>query len=221
MNPKPKNNDKSDKTESSMLETLGMGAAALLGIGALGLGLYAMFKHQNDDAPDCSICPPHDQISITYASDDESNNTPPSKIYIIDLENIHSRTKDLTEKEAVYLGFISSTHHDVNKYSDWKKCESENFVTKFSVSNPKLLYIVEGRGKDLVNDKITELVPEIVEYIECCCSPTSTVFLVSKDHSMHTDTEWKLRKHLDKKGLTSIKIMWIPDQPFLSKSLDK
>lgn len=209
MDPKPTDDNKS---QFSRWEMFRLCAAALLGGGAVAAGVYAAYKNHNVSDVEAISLPDW------YRS---SNNNSPNKIYIIDLENMHSHTKDLSDPNAVYLGFIGLNHHDVERYSDWKKCTSDNFVTEFSASHPKLLYIVEGRGKDLVDDKITELVPEIVEYIECCCSPTSTVFLVSKDHSMHTDTEWKLRKHLDKKGLTSIKIMWIPDQPFLSKSLDK
>lgn len=199
----PKSTD-DNKSQFSRWEMFRLGAAALLGGGAVAAGVYAAYKNHNVSDVEAISLPDW------YRS---SNNNSPNKIYIIDLENMHSHNKDLSEKDAVYLGFIGLNHHDVERYSDWKICGSDYFEAEFYMSGKKLLYEVDDYIKNAVDTEIRELVPKIIEYIKDCCSPTSTVYLVSEDYSMH-ETEIGLQQCLSDEGLHSVDVKWMRSNPF-------
>lgn len=86
-----------------------------------------------------------------------------TSIYLIDLENVPYFSRR-TSEDCLYLGFIGSTHHAVKKYSDWYQPSSRKLIKESTLSN-KLLYVIEGGCKDLVDHYLTMFVTSVVSYI--------------------------------------------------------
>lgn len=136
-----------------------------------------------------------------------------NKIYVIDMENKPQHKMELTDKCAVYLGFINSTHHTVVKYPNWKICQSDNLVEEFSNGNQRLLCLAEGGVADLADHYMSMFVPAVIQYIQKCCdkSESVTIYIVSGDHASWCTTscfqqllKWRKMTNVEIKNITHI-----------------
>ena len=104
-------------------------------------------------------------------------------IYLLDLENKPMFKKNNFKTESVYIGFLNSIHHSVEKYSDWHKCKSDRLVDEINSSDDnKLLYLVDGGTADLVDHFITALIYPIIDYIKQL-NTKPTIYIISGDHA--------------------------------------
>lgn len=101
-----------------------------------------------------------------------------TSIYLIDLENVPYFFKR-TSEDCLYLGFIGSTHHSVKKYSEWYQPSSRKLQKESLLSN-KLLYVIEGDCKDLVDHYLTMFVTSVVSYVRKSETNT-TIYIVTGD----------------------------------------
>ena len=129
-----------------------------------------------------------------------------ANIYLIDLEN-KPCFKDLNKfkNDSVYIGFLNSIHHSVDKYNMWHKCRTDDIAQEvIDSNNNKLLYLVEGGTADLVDHFMTAMLYPIVECINnynLMCN----VHIISGDHAGWC-TRACLEKILKWKKITSIEI---------------
>lgn len=118
--------------------------------------------------------------------------TPIEKIYIIDLENKPS-FKHKTKSNSLYIGFLSSIHHSIEKYQHWHYCELDNLEEVLEESqNNKLLYVIDGGTADLVDHFMTVFLYPVVNYIQTHNTVT-TIKIISGDHA-----GWYTRACLEK-----------------------
>jgi len=123
-------------------------------------------------------------------------------IYLIDLENKPS-FQLIANSQSIYIGFINSIHHAVSKYNQWLKSETDSIETKIK-SNNKLLYLIEGGTKDLVDHMLTAFSYVIAEFIlEHSIIPT--IHLISSDHAIWC-TKICMEKIFEWKKIVGIKI---------------
>lgn len=101
-----------------------------------------------------------------------------TSIYLVDLENVPYFSRR-TSEDCLYLGFIGSTHHAVKKYTSWYQPSSRK-LQKESVLSNKLLYVIDGGCKDLVDHYLTMFVTSVVSYIRKSETNT-TVYIVTGD----------------------------------------
>lgn len=91
-------------------------------------------------------------------------NDPFNKIYLIDLENKPQLSAQF-EDDSLYIGFIGSLHHSVSKYANWHTCNSDNIEHEVLHSNNnKLLYLIDGGTKNLVDHFITSFIYPLIYY---------------------------------------------------------
>lgn len=105
-----------------------------------------------------------------------------NKVYFIDLENIPV-FKYTFKNNAIYIGFLNSIHHSVNKYNTWHKCQNDNIQQEINESKcNKLLYLIEGGTTDLVDHFMTAMIYPLLNFINNrIISPE--IIIISKDHA--------------------------------------
>lgn len=124
-----------------------------------------------------------------------------TNIYIIDLENRPFWNREKL-RDALYIGFISSTHGAVEKYYDWQTLASPHLLQESSHLNNKLLYKAEGGVKELVDHFMSAFVVYIVDYVVLFRLPT-VVHIVSGDNSGWC-TRLCLAQHAKWKGVENL-----------------
>jgi hypothetical protein len=128
-----------------------------------------------------------------------------SKIYIIDLENKPCFNKTLNSSD-LYIGFISSTHHAIPKYTSngWNIADTDDVKQLIeSNGNNKLLYLVEGGLIDLADHMMTMFIYPLTEFIIKINFPISIV-IVTGDNAgwcttacLRTMIKWKNTKLIE------------------------
>lgn len=124
-----------------------------------------------------------------------------TNIYIIDLENRPFWNREKL-RNALYVGFISSTHGAVEKYYDWQPLNSPHLLQESLRLNNKLLYKAEGGVKELVDHFMSAFVVYIVDYVALFRLPT-VVHIVSGDNSGWC-TRLCLAQHAKWKGVENL-----------------
>lgn len=126
------------------------------------------------------------------------------KIYLIDLENkplFHHKHRN----DSIYIGFINSIHHSVDRYHSWHKCKSDDIENELFLSkNTKLLYLIDGGTADLVDHFMTALIYPMIEFIKTN-NVVSTISIISGNHAGWC-TRTCLEKILKWKQITNIDI---------------
>ena len=103
-------------------------------------------------------------------------------IYLIDLEN-KPIFKNKNKINSLYIGFLNSIHHTLNKYKHWHKCDSDNITKELTESkNCNLLYLIEGGIPDLVDHFMTAFVHPITNFIQTH-NMNVTIHIISGDHA--------------------------------------
>src|SRR4030042_844476 len=121
-----------------------------------------------------------------------------TEIYMIDLENVHFFSTQ-TNNNVLYLGFISSIHQTLSRYTGWKHCKTRNIYTE-SINNNKLIFKAKGGEKDLVDHVMSMFSISVVDYIEKIGEKV-TVNVMTKDKA-----GWCTAKCLDMElGYRSLK----------------
>ena len=106
-----------------------------------------------------------------------------SKIYLIDLENKPCMGKLLESQTSLYIGFLSSTHHSIPKYTGWHLSDTDNIKQLLETNNVnKLLYTVEGGLTDLVDHNITMFIYPLLQFIRQL-NKAVEVIIVSGDNA--------------------------------------
>lgn len=85
-------------------------------------------------------------------------------IYLIDLENVPFHTREFSD-DILYIGCTSSNHNAIKKYDDWYRPNDTNHHSNVNISN-KLLFIVDGKYKDLADHLLTMLSVSVVTYVK-------------------------------------------------------
>jgi len=87
------------------------------------------------------------------------------------------------EPDTLYIGFLNSIHHSINKYSDWSTASSDDITKEIdSSNNNKLLYLIDGGTPDLVDHFITLLIYPVAHYVKKY-NTKPTIMIVSGDHA--------------------------------------
>ena len=121
-----------------------------------------------------------DDIDIVDNNNDNSDFI--NNIYLIDLEN-KPCFKYTVKNNSLYIGFLNSIHHSINKYNHWHKCKTDDIAKEIEKSrNCKLLYLVDGGINDLVDHFMSLFVYPIVNYI-MDKNITPVISIISGDHA--------------------------------------
>lgn len=112
-------------------------------------------------------------------------------IYLIDLEN-KPCFRQKFQLNALYIGFISTSHDCCGKYANWHKCDGDDLKQMVGGTNYKLIYYIEGGVNDLVDHHMTLAVYPVVNYVMTMAT-TPTIVIVSGDHA-----GWCTRNCLEK-----------------------
>jgi hypothetical protein len=151
-----------------------------------------------------------ERISLTTHKNQIENINPSlfNNIYLIDLENKPS-FKSKLKSNALYIGFLNSIHHSIDKYKNWHICKTDNITEELLESyNNKLLYLIDGGTPDLVDHFITCFIYPIINYIgENNISPV--INIISGDHAGWC-TRTCLEKILRWRKINSIEIINAP-----------
>lgn len=151
----------------------------------------------------------NEMVTKNHALSKQKNHSIKSKefvnIYLIDLENKPAFRCKIRD-ECLYLGFINSIHHSIDKYNTWHKSQTDNILDEITTSNNnKLLYLIEGGTTDLVDHFMTVFSYPIVRYIQDNYLINVHVYIISGDHA-----GWCTRACLEKvfkwHNMTGIKI---------------
>lgn len=174
----------------------------------------------NDEHTDDSNYEQNDEYNVKYNmwdSDGASNNVKSknikidkkvpkhyTRIYLIDLENKPQFSKRF-DKSCLYIGFISSLHHSIKKYNKWFVPETADIKKETTNNtNNKLLYLIEGGVKNLVDHFITAFAYPLLEYTVDAKS-TYDIFIITGDNA-----GWCTRACLEKiikwKGLIHVRL---------------
>ena len=109
-----------------------------------------------------------------------------NNIYLIDLENkpCFNKSKNLIFNDnSLYIGFLNSIHHSVDKYDQWHKCNTDDISLELTQSNNnRMLYFVEGGTADLVDHFMTAFIYPITCFIKKS-NTTPTIHIISGDHA--------------------------------------
>lgn len=132
-----------------------------------------------------NIFEPFESVPINFTNSDtlsSSENINVNCIYLIDLENSPC-FKHGYRNDSIYIGFINSIHHSIDKYDEWHLCESDNIEKElFHSSNHKLLYAVEGGTADLADHFMTLFIYPLVDYLKKICY-NQKICIISGDHA--------------------------------------
>lgn len=112
-----------------------------------------------------------------YVVDDVQHYT---TIYLINLENVPFHTHEFND-EILYIGCTSSNHNAIKKYDDWYRPENTNHHDNSNISN-KLLYIVDGKHKDLADHLLSMLSVSVIEYVKLIKIRTN-IHIVTSDNT--------------------------------------
>lgn len=124
------------------------------------------------------------------------------KIYLVDIENKQLfYTRDM-DSDSLYIGFLSSIHAAVNKYSNWKDLRTPNLVEETKDGHNQLVYKAEGGVKELADHFLTAFSCYIVDYVNLFKFPT-TIFIVSSDNASWC-THLCLLQHARWKGVENL-----------------
>lgn len=102
------------------------------------------------------------------------------EIYLIDLENVPLFNKKLSN-DYLYIGFHNSINNSLLKYTDWYTCTTSDILNEMNNSN-KLLYIIEGGVKDVVDHYMSMFVWPLSLYLKTN-KLIKTIYIISGDHS--------------------------------------
>jgi hypothetical protein len=109
-------------------------------------------------------------------------------IYLIDLEN-KPMFKQNFVLGSLYIGFITGTHHSVEKYSNWHNCVSDSLTDEIKkASTNLLLYEIDGGVADIVDHLMTIFAYSLVIFLsEIIAENTPNnlpeIIIVSGDHA--------------------------------------
>ena len=103
-------------------------------------------------------------------------------INLIDLENKPCFKKNISD-HSLYIGFINSIHHSVDKYNTWHTCCTDDIKSEIVESNNnKLLYLIDGGIADLADHFMTVLTYPLVHFIKDF-DQKYTINIISGDHA--------------------------------------
>ena len=127
-----------------------------------------------------------------------------NEIYLLDLENKPVFKRKL-KNNVLYIGFLNSIHHSIEKYNKWYKCRSDNIYKELLESkNNKLLYLIDGGTTDLVDHFMSTMIYPLVDFINSH-EILPKIIIVSGDHAGWC-TRTCLEKILKWRKITNIDI---------------
>ena len=119
---------------------------------------------------------------IEYQNEIDTNPSSIKTIYIIDLEN-KPFFRGKMDKNCLYIGFLNSTHHSVQKYNSWHKCKTDIIDKEIlEAKTNKLLYLIDGGTADLVDHFMTAFLYPILDFIQMY-NVCLTINIISGDHA--------------------------------------
>jgi hypothetical protein len=125
-------------------------------------------------------------------------------VYLIDLEN-KPHFKMNAKQQCIYIGFLNSIHHSVDKYANWHQTTSDNIKKEIDTSkNNKLLYLIDGGTPDLVDHMMTAFIYPLIYYLRFI-GKQPEVKIISGDHAGWC-TRACLEKILKWYDLTNVRI---------------
>lgn len=101
-------------------------------------------------------------------------------IFLLDLEN-KPFFKKKYDVNNIYIGFMNSLHHSLNKYVDWMLCDGDDLSNYLNKSN-KLLYIIDGGTRDLADHYMTMYLYPLCNHIKTM-KIKCRIHIVSGDHA--------------------------------------
>jgi hypothetical protein len=133
------------------------------------------------------------------------------KIFLIDLEN-KPIFKSVFSSDALYIGFITSQHHSMDKYDEqnWHKCQSDDFVSEVKKSSiNRFIYEIDGGITDVADHLMTMFVYPLVYFLRNSSVFSAGIYpqiiIVSGDHAGFCTTSC-LRKCLEWHSMKNIEI---------------
>jgi hypothetical protein len=147
-----------------------------------------------------------EQLSAQLALNELKKEIIPScvidSIVLIDLEN-KPAFRQMLKKNAIYIGFSSTTHNSLHKYENWHRCVNDNIENELLKSN-LLLYLIEGGVPDLVDHFMTAFVYPLAKYLEMN-KEIKIVYVVTGDHAGFC-TKACLEKVIAWKGIEGVRV---------------
>lgn len=109
------------------------------------------------------------------------------KIYLVDLENKQIFHKQL-DSSILYIGFISSTHSTIEKYSSWITCDSDDISKELDRTHANTyLYKIDGGVRELVDHFMTMMIYPLIEFIVSTTKEMeqkkTQIYIITNDNS--------------------------------------